>query len=488
MSKRHGYAQIGTPEDDARAAAGAGTKVMRAGLSRGAQAALTVAVVLAAISIALNAVTMYFGYTSWEHNKDQDRRMTNIESAASDEAATRAAMDTSLAVTDATIQSEVDDRIASLNGVHGENATHNVDLVVNGTGFSVTADPDNHRVLLRNGAVLNVNGVPPTEADGTLNVVGEGMIEIDNDVNASTVTVNATAIVEQLSNLQAQVSMQQILILELEQNATLVETVVNALVNALTAISGGANSTEMLNQTIAQLVTDVATATANVAVIQSQIANLTMNEPMPGMLVPWSGASGGPIPSGWLLCDGTEYNITDYPSLYAVVGTMYCNGPCSSLTVFAVPDMRGRVPVHKGGTVLNGAVGTKVGTETHTLSTTEMPTHAHTGTTNTDGAHGHRWFVHAGTGGHASSGPGVACSANAPFGGLQVNDIGSISCGDTYINEYWTGLQTDSDQTFGNYPPSSPVHAHAFTTNSAGSGSAHNNLQPSLVMQYIIKT
>jgi microcystin-dependent protein len=184
----------------------------------------------------------------------------------------------------------------------------------------------------------------------------------------------------------------------------------------------------------------------------------------PGMLVPWTGAAGGPYPAGWLLCDGSEYEMSAYPELHAVVGTMYCPGPCSSVTKFAVPDMRGRTVVHKGGTALNTAIATVVGAETHTF------------------------HVHVGTGGAPSPGPFVACNANPPFSGLQYNSLGSVSCGQQFINEYWTGLSTNYDTTFGIYPPASAAHSHSFTTGGAGSGGAHNNIQPSMVMQYLIKT
>ena len=479
-NRRHGYAQVGQPEP------GASTQVVRAGLGRAATIAITVSTLLSVLTACFVGVSFYYGYTSWKHDQTQDVLITNLQTQADNEAATRIQAD-------AALQTEVDDRLASLNSVHGDNTTHNVDLVVNGTGFTITPDPDTHTVVLRNEAVQQLNDVKPTVADGTVYVVGEGMLEIDNDVNASTITINATAIVQQLSNLQAQVSMQQIQILELETNATMVETVVNALVNALQAISGGENSTQMLNETIAQLVLDVATATVNVAVIQSQIANLTMNEPMPGMLVPWSGADGGPIPSGWLLCDGAEYNITDYAALYAVIGTMYCNGPCSSLTVFAVPDMRGRMPVHKGGTVLNAAIGTQAGAETHTLTSAEMPSHVHTGTTNTDGNHVHAWPVKRSNDGDDPASPSVCVD----FGSFrEYNNLGLTKCGwdplagwDSYTSLRTDGLNSLGVEASGGLaPPNSPVHVHGFTTNNAGSGAAHNNIQPSLVMQYIIKT
>ena len=78
-----------------------------------------------------------------------------------------------------------------------------------------------------------------------------------------------------------------------------------------------------------------------------------------------------------LLCDGTNYAQAAYPALFAVVGTIYCSPPCAPGD-FAVPDMRGRVPAGQGGSVLNVPLGSVVGSETHTLSGAEMPSHTHT--------------------------------------------------------------------------------------------------------------
>jgi len=57
-----------------------------------------------------------------------------------------------------------------------------------------------------------------------------------------------------------------------------------------------------------------------------------------GAVVSWAGAS---APSNWLMCDGTVYNISQYPSLFAAIGSNYGG---NGTTTFAVPDLRGRVP------------------------------------------------------------------------------------------------------------------------------------------------
>lgn len=417
---------------------------------------------LAAIAV---GVSMYFGVSAWDHNKVQDTRLltgeirtTNLETNLDIETTNRIQEDAGL-------QAQVDDRIASLNQVHGDNSTHNVDLVVNGTGFTITADPDNHRVFLHNPSVLDINAVPPVEGVGTIFVEGAGMIDIMSMASTSTIVVNGSAIVSSLSNLQMQVSMQQIEIMELQSNATTTQMVIDALLESLTA--GGGNETN-ITAIIMQLVADVVMAKADILTLQ----NITMDVFLPGMLVPWTGASGGPFPAGWLICDGNEFEQADYPELYAVVGTMYCPGPCSSVTRFAVPDMRGRIPVHKGGSLLNGAIATVVGAETHTLTSAQMPVHSHTGSTDAQGAHTHTINTYNN---------GAVCGSSGNANGITTQ-CGSVSSGAIGpIFNPFTGITDPSTNSAGS-------HAHNVNTNTAGSGGSHNNIQPSIVMQYLIKT
>lgn len=82
------------------------------------------------------------------------------------------------------------------------------------------------------------------------------------------------------------------------------------------------------------------------------------------------------IPTGWFACDGTLYPISDYQVLYTLIGTTYGGNGQSN---FAVPDLRGRLPIHQGtGAGLTPRViGQAFGTETVTLSLSQMPTHNH---------------------------------------------------------------------------------------------------------------
>ena len=80
---------------------------------------------------------------------------------------------------------------------------------------------------------------------------------------------------------------------------------------------------------------------------------------------------------GWLVCDGRSLSRTEYSSLFAIVGTTFGS---SSGTTFNLPDARGRVigTVGAGSGLTNRALGATVGTETHTLTVNQMPSHTHT--------------------------------------------------------------------------------------------------------------
>ncbi|RUL69090.1 phage tail protein [Dyella choica] len=82
------------------------------------------------------------------------------------------------------------------------------------------------------------------------------------------------------------------------------------------------------------------------------------------------------IPTGWLPCDGSLQPISLYEPLYALIGTTYGG---NGQTTFAVPDLRGRVPLHQGtGNGLSPRpLGQVAGTEAVTVISTQMPQHTH---------------------------------------------------------------------------------------------------------------
>lgn len=77
-------------------------------------------------------------------------------------------------------------------------------------------------------------------------------------------------------------------------------------------------------------------------------------------------------PRGWALCNGQLLPINQNQALFALLGTTYGG---DGRVNFALPDFRGRIPVHVGGGL---TLGTRGGAEAHTLSLAELPTHGHT--------------------------------------------------------------------------------------------------------------
>jgi len=206
-------------------------------------------------------------------------------------------------------------------------------------------------------------------------------------------------------------------------------------------------------------ITNMGAATSdNDAVTKSQ-----MDQSLPpiGIMMDYAGST---APTGWLLCYGQAVSRTTYAGLFAVIGTLF--GVGDGTTTFNVPDARGRVVAGKdnmGGTAANrlttssggvdgatlGAVG---GSETHTLTTAQIPAHTHTGTTDSSGNHSHTVsYVDRGDG--FGSSPAMSSAA---------------------------GAETKTTSTAG-------AHTHTFTTGSAGTGGAHANVQPTLVLNKIIR-
>lgn len=152
-------------------------------------------------------------------------------------------------------------------------------------------------------------------------------------------------------------------------------------------------------------------------------------------------------PGGWLSCDGSALSRTDYPDLFNVLGTIWGAGDGSS--TFNLPDLRGMAVVHRGGFM---PFGGRLGEAAHVLSQDEMPGHNHTGWTDPIGDHVHSYTATR-LGGPANVQGGFS-------GGLQ--DVGG---------------QTDGA---GN-------HSHTFSTDYRGANYGHNNVQPSVGLNIIIK-
>lgn len=86
--------------------------------------------------------------------------------------------------------------------------------------------------------------------------------------------------------------------------------------------------------------------------------------------------AGNFAPAGWMFCDGSLLPISDYDTLFNLIGTTYGGDGQST---FALPDLRGRVPVHMGtGAGLSTRViGEMGGVEMVTLTTQQIPIHSH---------------------------------------------------------------------------------------------------------------
>lgn len=140
--------------------------------------------------------------------------------------------------------------------------------------------------------------------------------------------------------------------------------------------------------------------------------------------------AGTTVPSGYLLCNGAAVSRTTYATLFSAIGTVFGSGDGSA--TFNVPDLRDRTAVGVSSTI---AIADTGGAKTHTLTSSEMPGHT-----------------------HAYTSPLVGTSRAV---GTVVNEGGF-----TFVT----------------------VTADGGTTVSTGGGAAHNNMQPYIGLNYIIKT
>ena len=77
-------------------------------------------------------------------------------------------------------------------------------------------------------------------------------------------------------------------------------------------------------------------------------------------------------PLGWMLCRGQILPIQEYDTLFALIGTTY--GGNAEQGIFALPDLRGRIPIHRGNPIQVGEIG---GSEEVTLTVNHLPPHTH---------------------------------------------------------------------------------------------------------------
>jgi len=145
--------------------------------------------------------------------------------------------------------------------------------------------------------------------------------------------------------------------------------------------------------------------------------------------------AGNFAPAGWMFCEGQLLPISEYETLFNLIGTTYGGDGQST---FALPDLRGRVPLHFGNGFTLAQTG---GVETVTLTVSQIPAHSH---------------------------PFLGSSNNATATTAQNNVAATTPSYTPYINAN----------------PNSPMNAQSVS--SIGGSQPHNNFQPYLCVDFII--
>lgn len=220
--------------------------------------------------------------------------------------------------------------------------------------------------------------------------------------------------------------------------------------------------------------------------------------PPPPELVPiggtimWSGTS-DPAGGQWFICDGRTLSTSLYADLFAVCSTAWNTGG-EPVGTFRIPDMRSRVPVGAGmGTGLtNRVLSSEFGEESHDLGISEMPSHAHTASGGNHshpisggGAHSHTGSVGGGNHVHGSVITGVSSSFSLVASGSGTNMVSNTTA--SFGNSgATTPSMTVTVDSGGSDPTITPVSAVNTIANTGG-GLSHNNMQPSLAINFILR-
>ena len=231
--------------------------------------------------------------------------------------------------------------------------------------------------------------------------------------------------------------------------------------NAASVSAGGVSTLALADDSVSTVKLNDSAVTSNKiassSIGASKLAQEVLDRLLPaGTVVTFGGSN---APAGWLLCDGSVRSGTNaaFNALFAAIGKTYGPGD-GTASSFNLPDLRGRTVMGagQGSGLSNRLLAVKVGTETEAVP---LPLHTHTlngGIGSGGSAHSHNikaWLSNGSTR-MLDSAPGTTAS--------QFN------------------ADTDLDGAH--------THSHTFSIANAGtSGASVNNLQPSIVLNYIIK-
>ena len=185
-------------------------------------------------------------------------------------------------------------------------------------------------------------------------------------------------------------------------------------------------------------------------------------DPFIGQIMMFAGTF---APVNWALCNGQILPISEYTALFSILGTTYGG---NGRTTFALPDLRGRAPIHSGRApgLSTYNLGQKGGLEQVVLNIAQMPAHSHT------------------TGDIAAEDQHILLSSAAAVNETpQPGDVPAVA-------NFPGSITAQNVKSFG--PPTNAVNGQTISGNAGltisntGGGKSHENMQPFLVMNYII--
>jgi microcystin-dependent protein len=207
-----------------------------------------------------------------------------------------------------------------------------------------------------------------------------------------------------------------------------------------------------------------------------------------GAIIDFGGATS---PRGYLLCDGSAISRTTYAELFAVIGTTW--GVGDGTTTFNIPSLARRVTIGSGGAgtaTISNTLASVGGEESHALITAELAAHTHVNTLTDPGhIHGNTDPGHI----HGVTDPGhthVQINGGAYNGGVGHTSNGYVDESDgsnttnLLSNSRTTGLTVNNNTS--NITINSNTSNITINNISAGSGTAHNTIQPSAVVNKLI--